>query len=110
MSKFKYIFTFFWLGLINFTNIILYFILSNFRLLGQVLAEPSDISSAPEKITVLQKLAANPQIRNELISEVREKAVEYITQLGPASITGLIGSLSAYVGTPTELADVSVPY
>jgi hypothetical protein len=77
--------------------------------MSQILADPSDIGSVPEKITVLQRLAANPQIRSGVLGFVREEAGPIISQLTTRAITAFIGTLTSFVGTPEELEIVIRP-
>ena len=73
----------------------------------QILAEPSEISNNTDKITLLQKLAENPESRSSITDFVRQNAVELISKLSTRAIVAFISSLSNYVGTPAELDKVS---
>lgn len=68
----------------------------------------SFIRTPAEKIIVLQNLAANPQARNQVIGFVKANTGAIISKLKAGAIKSFIGALSNYVGTSTQLDDVSL--
>jgi len=79
------------------------------RLLDQVIADPSEFLSNADKITILQKLVANPLIRVQAALFVRANAADLITRLTSRSVISFIGALANFAGTTTDLDNVSSP-
>lgn len=71
---------------------------------------PSELRSINDKVTVLQRLAANTISRTSLITYLRENAAILIGTLGADNVGKVVQTLSTYVSIQTHLDSVRNVY